>query len=165
MNKKKGDATIAVIIIIVVALIIIASYFMFFRNGTNNETENMNNNSSNNGTNNNVNIYDNDNLSSDMKESLTLSDANARDFYERVKKGITLNGKLVEVPAKYMARLTDKIGAEGYKLTNDAKKTVNSKFDEIEKTLSNNKVSDINDLDNKTKDKIEELINDIEKAL
>lgn len=163
MNKRKGDTTITVIIIIVVVLIIIASYFMFFRKTNNTNTNPIDTNKNN--TNNNLNIYDNSSLSGDMQESINLSDANARDFYERVKKGITLNGKLVEVPAKYMSRITDKIGVEGYKLTNDAKKTVNSKFDEIEKTLADNKVSDIKDLDDKTKDKIEELVNDIEKAL
>lgn len=165
MNKKRGDTAITVIIIIVVVLIVLVSYFMFFRNNT---TDNNVNDLNNGETNNGVNIYDNKdngNMSSDLIDGINLSDANARDFYDRVKKGITLNGKLVEVPAKYITRLTNKISGEGYKLSNDAKKEVNAKYDEIEKTLADNNVSDINDLDAKTKDKIEELIADIEKAL
>lgn len=164
MNKKRGDTTVTVIIIIVVVLIVLVSYFMFFRNTDNNNVTDLNNG----GTNSGVNIYNdrnNGNMSSDLVDGINLSDANARDFYDRVKKGITLNGKLVEVPAKYITRLTNKISGEGYKLSNDAKREVNAKYDEIEKTLADNNVSDINDLDAKTKDKIEELIADIEKAL
>ena len=164
MNKRKGDTAITVIIIIVVVLILLVSYFMFFRNTNNDNVNDLNNGT----TNNDVNIYndkDNGNMSSDLVDGINLADANARDFYERVKKGVTLNGKLVEVPEKYITRLTNKISGEGYKLSNDAKKEVNKKYDEIEKTLADNKVSDINDLDDKTKDKIEELIADIEKAL
>lgn len=174
MTKRKGDAAVTIIIVVVVILIILVSYFMFFRNTNDDNTGNMNNtsnagtnNGANTGTDNNVDIYGNNNssITDNIGENITISDENANSFYQRVKKGITLNGKLVEVPTEYMARLTNKIGATGYKLTDEASKTVNAKYDEIEKTLANNNVSDINDLDATTKDKIETLIQDIEDAL
>lgn len=174
MTKRKGDAAVTIIIIVVVILIILVSYFMFFRN---NDTGNINNTGTNNGINNDrnnqVGIYDNSSLSNNnnssstnnMTDNITIADENANTFYQRVKKGITLNGKLIEVPAEYLTRLTNKIGATGYKLTNEASKTVNDKYDEIEKTLADNNVSDINDLDAQTKDKVQSLIKDIENAL
>lgn len=167
MSKRKGDATITIIIVVVVILIIAVTYFMFFRNTDNNDTTNMNNAGTNNETNDNqVGIYnDIGNLDNDTNDDITIADTNANEFYQRVKKGITLNGKLIEVPAEYMKRLTNKIGETGYTLSNEAKETVNAKYDEIEKTLNDNKVSDINDLDAATKDKVESLIKDIENAL
>ena len=167
MSKRKGDATITIIIVVVVILIIAVTYFMFFRNTDNNDTTNMNNAGTNNETNDNqVGIYNNgSNLNGIDNNDITIADTNANEFYQRVKKGITLNGKLIEVPAEYMKRLTNKIGTTGYTLSNEAKETVNAKYDEIEKTLNDNNVSDINDLDAATKDKVESLIKDIENAL
>lgn len=165
MKQRKGDTMIAIVIIVVIILIIIASYFMFFR-GT--KDENMNDNQ-----NHQIDVYDQNNnhisnendMSNNVDQDIEILDANAKSFYERVKKGITLNGKLIEVPAEYLTRLTNKIGAKRYRLSDEGKKIVNNKLDEIEKTLKDHNVSDINDLDSATKDKVDSLIHDIEKAL
>lgn len=188
MIKRKGDAAVTIIIVVVVILIILVSYFMFFRNTDDDNTGNMDNVGTNNETNNQVGIYDNnndfmnnddfdnntDNTNNDMtgnrssninNNDVTIANENANNFYQRVKRGITLNGNLVEVPAEYMTRLINKIGEVGYELTDSASNIVNSKYDEIEQTLQDNNVSDINDLDAATKDKVGSLIQDIENAL
>ena len=148
--------------------------FMFFRNTEDENMTNMNNTGTNNQSNNQVDIYDRENglgsgitstENNNINDNITIADENANNFYKRVKKGITLNGKLVDVPREYITRLTDKIGEAGYEMTDDVSKTVNSKYDEIEKTLADNNVSDINDLDSTTKDKIDTLINDIRNVL
>lgn len=176
MTKRRGDAAVTIIIVVVVILIILVSYFMFFRNMEDDNAGNLNNqNNENNATNDEVGIYGNDSdmlndgmddgAQDDVNDNMTISDANANNFYQRVKSGITLNGNLIEVPAEYMTRLTNKIGEVGYTLTDEASQTVNSKYDEIVRTLTDNNISDINDLDAKTKDRIDTLVQDIENAL
>ncbi len=160
MDNKKSNSEGLIIFVAAFILILVVLYFAFFRDDGNNMSNTLNDN--------NVNIYENsiynNNLNNNNKD-IEILDANAKEFYERVKNGITLNGKLIDIPAEYITRLTNKIGVEGYKLSESVKNTINSKFDEIENTLKENNVSDINEIDEQTKKKIDGLIDDIERAL
>lgn len=157
-NKDENNKYSNIIIIVIIAIVILlAIYLLFFRPMTNAEdnTTDQTNSISHNLTNSN----------GDIKDEIEIADANTKELYERVKNGITLNGKLIEVPKTYMDKITKKVTAEGYKITDDTKKTISSKLDEIESIIKNEGKDDINDLSNDSKEKIKEIYNEIDKML
>lgn len=150
-NNKYSNILIIVIIAIVILL---AIYLVFFRPMTTNDeiqNENINNTLTNsNGT---------------VKDEIEIADANTKELYERVKKGVTLNGKLIEIPKTYMDKITKKVTGAGYKITDETKKTISSKLDEIENILRSEGKEDIKDLSNDSKEKIKRIYNEIDKML
>lgn len=151
-NDKNNKYSNIIVIIILAIVILLALYLIFFKSMSNN-TPSTNSNSAQNSAENTV------------KDSIEITDANTKELYERVKKGITLNGKLIEVPKTYMDKITKKITATGYKITDDTKKVISGKLDEIENILKSEGKTDINDLSNESKEKIKVIYNDIDKML
>ena len=89
MNKKNGNASVYIIIVIVILAI---CAMIFGGDNTNDDltsTPDSFNNSMQEGSN-------------AIKNTIEIADANAKELYDRVTKGITLDGKLIEVPANYM---------------------------------------------------------------
>ena len=154
-NKEKNKSLIFIVLIIaLVALIAIC--FIFFKDNNNNN-DNMENNTSS------PNIYQG---ATDMVEgTVDIVDDNARMLYDRVKQGFSVAGKVIEVPADYLKRFTDKVTAKGYKMTVDTKNAIDKKLDEIEDTLKSEGKTDINELSQASQDKIKGIVNDIENML
>ena len=152
-NKNEDNKNVSLIILIIVlALVAFAAIYFIFcpMSPSDVKDDSM------------VGIYS----STDSSENvIEIADANTKELYDRVKKGITIDGKLIEVPAKYMKDITDKITAKGYKITNDTKEKITSKLDEIENTLKSEGKTDINELSSESKDKINGLYNDIKGML
>lgn len=151
-NDKDTKYSNIIVIIILVIVVLLALYLIFFKP--------MQNNTPNNNMNNTQNSAENM-----VKDTVEIADANAKELYERVKKGITLNGKLIEVPKTYMDKITKKVTATGYKITDDTKKAISAKLDEIENILRSEGKTDINELSSESKEKIKGIYNDIDKML
>ena len=78
-NEHSTCKTIAIILICIFSLI--ALYMIFFNNMDMNTNDDMN-----------VNIYNSANQITDsVKDTVQIADENAKELYERVKKGITLD--------------------------------------------------------------------------
>ena len=158
MDNKNNDCktckTIAIILISILS--IIALYMIFFNDmSDNNQNDNMD-----------VNIYNSANQMMDTaKDTIEIADENAKELYERAKNGITLDGKLIEVPANYMKKITDKVTSTGYKITNDTKTAINNKLDEIENIIRGEGKSDINELSQESQNKIRKIATEIENML
>lgn len=152
-NENNGNGSKIFIIIIIAVLILLAIWFIFFRGDNNNNTTTPN-------------IYQATNeFGNAVGNTVNIVDENAKMLYDRVKKGITLDGKLIEVPASYMKKITDKVSAKGYKMTADTKKAIDSKLDEIEATIRSEGKTDIKDLSKESQDKIKGIAKDIENML
>lgn len=155
-NKKDNNVGKIIAIILISILALIALYMLFFNN--------MDNNTTNDNTD--VNIYNSANQITDSaKNTIEIADANAKELYERVKKGITLDGKLIEVPANYMKNITEKVTATGYKITDDTKTAINNKLDEIENIIRGEGKTDINKLSVESQNKIQNIAKEIEAML
>lgn len=148
-NDKDTKYSNIIVIIILVIVVLLALYLIFFKPTQNNTQNNNTQNSA-------------ENM---VKDTIEIADANAKELYERVKKGITLNGKLIEVPKTYMDKITKKVTATGYKITDDTKKAISGKLDEIENILKSEGKTDINELSSESKEKIKGIYNDIDKML
>ena len=148
-NDKDTKYSNIIVIIILVIVVLLALYLIFFKPTQNNTQNNNTQNSA-------------ENM---VKDTIEIADANAKELYERVKKGITLNGKLIEVPKTYMDKITKKVTATGYKITDDTKKAISDKLDEIENILKSEGKTDINELSSESKEKIKGIYNDIDKML
>lgn len=151
-NDKDTKYSNIIVIIILVIVVLLSLYLIFFKPMQNN-TPNTNMNNTQNSAKNMV------------KDTVEIADANTKELYERVKKGITLNGKLIEVPKTYMDKITKKVTATGYKITDDTKKAISAKLDEIESILKSEGKTDINELSSESKEKIKGIYNDIDKML
>ena len=130
-NENEKDTSKIVIWIILGILLIIAIFLIFFKGNNNNDNLSTN-------------IYQSTNQTDNViDDTINIVDANTKELYERVKEGITINGKLIEVPSSYMKKITDKITTEGYKITDETKTAVNNKLDEIETILKTEGKTDI----------------------
>lgn len=167
MEKKQGNVNVFLIILTII-IVILAIYFIFLNN---NATINNTANNAANGIQNTV-----DNVTDTAKDvtnaaidtvtdTVNIVDENAKALYDRVKKGITINGKLIEVPGSYMKRITTKITQEGYKMTAETKTTIDSKLDEIENIVKSEGKTDINDLSQDAQNRIKSIATDIENML
>lgn len=153
-NESNGNGSKIFIIIIIAALILLALWFIFFRDNNKDNTPAT------------PNIYQSANqVGNAVGDTVNIVDENAKALYNRVKNGITLNGKLIEVPASYMKKITDKVSAAGYKMTDDTRRVIDAKLDDIESTLRNEGKSDIKDLSKESQDKIKNIASEIEKML
>ncbi len=160
MENKNGNTNIFLIIITII-VVIIAIYFIFFNN---NMPGNLENNNGNNSVSNTV-----DNVANSTKDivsdTVNIVDENAKSLYNRVKTGITIDGKVIEVPANYIKKITNKVTKEGYKMTDETKNAINSKLDEIENIVRSEGKTDIKDLSDSSQSKIKSIASDIENML
>ena len=152
-NENEKDTSNIVIWIILGILLIIAIFLIFFKGNNNNDNLSTN-------------IYQSTNQTDNViDDTINIVDANTKELYERVKEGITINGKLIEVPSSYMKKITDKITTEGYKITDETKTAVNNKLDEIETILKTEGKTDIKELSDESQSKIKNIAKDIEDML
>ena len=155
MNKRNGNALVYIIIVIAVILILAICAMIFGGDNTNDDltsTPDSFNNSMQEGSN-------------AIKNTIEIADANAKELYDRVTKGITLDGKLIEVPANYMKKITDKITKTGYKMADETKTAISSKLDEVESIIRSEGKSDIKELSSDSQEKIKTIAKDIEDML
>lgn len=169
-NDENNNNTITTIIIIVIVIIVLlAIYFMFFRNRD--DIDNINNDLNNDNLENNIyNAEDNmiddmDDMKQNTEDDFEIIDENARNFYEGLKRGIILNGKLIEVPAEYITKVGNKIKVEGYKLSDDAKKGIDDKMSQIQDIFNKEGKSDINELSETSRENVNKLMQDINNML
>ncbi len=155
MSENNGDNSSKVVIWIIGIILVIVIILIFFMGNNNDSNDDIN-----------TNIYQstsqNDNV---LEDTINIVDANTKELYERVKNGITIDGKLIEVPAEYMKKITTKITAEGYKITDETKTAINSKLDEIENIIKSEGKTDIKELSDDSKTKIKNIAKDIEDML
>ncbi len=153
MNKKNGSATGYIILVIAVILVLAICAMIFGSNNMNNDSTTPD-------------IYDQYSQGENaIENTMQIADANAKELYDRVKNGITLDGKLIEVPASYMKKITDKITKTGYKMADDTKTAINGKLDEVEGIIRSEGKTDINELSKDSQDKIKSIAKDIEDML
>ena len=152
-NENEKDTSKIVIWIILGILLIVAIFLIFFKGNNNNDNLSTN-------------IYQSTKQTDKViDDTINIVDANTKELYERVKAGMTINGKLIEVPSSYMKKITDKITTEGYKITDETKTAVNNKLDEIETILKTEGKTDIKELSNESQSKIKNIAKDIEDML
>lgn len=153
MNKKNGSATGYIILVIAVILVLAICAMIFGSNNMNNDSTTPD-------------IYDQYSQGENaIENTMQIADANAKELYDRVTNGITLDGKLIEVPASYMKKITDKITKTGYKMADDTKTAINGKLDEVEGIIRSEGKTDINELSKESQDKIKSIAKDIEDML
>ncbi len=156
MSENNGDNSSKVVIWIILGIIFVIAIILIFFRGNNDDNNNDIN----------TNIYQSTNQNDNvLEDTINIVDTNTKELYERVKNGITMDGKLIEVPAEYMKKITTKITAEGYKITDETKTAINSKLDEIENIIKSEGKTDIKELSESSQTKIKNIAKDIEDML
>ena len=154
MNKRNGSSSGYIILVIAVILILAICAMIFGKNDMNNDNNTT------------TNIYEpNAQGTNVVEDTINIVDENAKELYDRVAKGITLDGKLIEVPADYMKKITNKITATGYKMTDETKTAINNKLDEVENIVRGEGKNDIKDFSEDSQNKLKSIAKDIEDML
>ena len=159
MNEDKTNKSMYTWVGILVAICaLLALYFLFFYDTSNNNNLDLNNE-----------LSGNTNTTSELgtatDQDITIEDMNAKSIYDRIKSGITLNGKLIELPASYMKKLTNKVTKAGYTLADDTKAKIDDMLDEAERIIREDGADNWNDFKDDTKSRLKGISNNIESML